>query len=338
MAAITQDVFGGPEVLHCAARPRPEPLPTEVQVRVQAVGLNPVDWNTRAGRGLPGLLKPPMVLGWDVAGVVEQIGPGVHTLEPGDRVFGMPWFPRQAGGCAEYVTAPSRQFARIPAGLDYVQAAAAPLAALTAWQSLVDAAHVTAGQRVLVHAAGGGVGHFAVQIARHLGAHVVGTASAAKHDLVRSLGAHEVIDYTSVAFEEVIDPVDAVLDMVGRASPDTAVRSLRVLKPGGIIVTVAPGPAPGLPENARDHGARLSDFLVEPDSAALQAIASLLEIKAITPAIEGVFPLSDAAEAHRAGEQGHTAGKIVLRVATDASPERTVLYRDPRPHRTAPKY
>jgi NADPH:quinone reductase-like Zn-dependent oxidoreductase len=166
----------------------------------------------------------------------------------------------------------------------------------------------------------------------------VGTASAAKHDLVRSLGAHEVIDYTSVAFEEVTDPVDAVLDMVGGASPDTAVRSLRVLKPGGIIVTVAPGSAPGLPESARDYGARVSDFLVEPDSAALQAIASLLEIRAITPAIEGVFSLFDAAEAHRAGEQGHTAGKIVLRVAADASPERTLLYRDSRPHRTASKY
>jgi NADPH:quinone reductase-like Zn-dependent oxidoreductase len=155
MVAITQDVFGGPEVLYRAALPRPEPLPTEVLVRVQAVGLNPIDWNTRAGRGLPGLLKPPMVLGWDVAGVVEQTGPGVHTLEPGDRVFGMPWFPRQAGGCAEYVTAPSRQFARIPAGLGFIQAAAVPLAALTARQSLTDAAHVTAGQRVLVHAVPG---------------------------------------------------------------------------------------------------------------------------------------------------------------------------------------
>lgn len=314
MSAVTQSTFGGPEVLHRVEVPRPEPLPTEVLVRVHAIGLNPVDWNTRAGRGLPGVLDFPIVLGWDVAGVVETTGHGVQTLRPGDRVFGLPWFPRQAGGCAEYVTAPSRQFVRIPDNLDFIHAAAVPLAALTAWQSMVDAAHLTAGQRILIHAAAGGVGHFAVQIARHLGAHVIGTASAGKHDLVRRLGAHEVIDYTSVAFEDVVAPVDVVLDTVGWAQPDTAPRSLEVLKPGGVIVAVAPGSDPRLPQLAHARNLRVSDFLVEPDHAALSEIASLLRKGAVTVNVDRIFPLADVTEAHRVAEQGHTTGKIVLQV------------------------
>ncbi|WP_433442204.1 NADP-dependent oxidoreductase [Nonomuraea sp. CA-141351] len=315
MTAIAQNAYGGPEVLRPVEVARPEPLPTEVLVKVHAVGLNPIDWNTRAGRGLPGVLRLPIVLGWDIAGVVEKLGPGVHTLRVGDRVFGLPWFPRQAGGCAEYVTAPSRQFVRIPDNLDFVQAAAVPLAALTAWQSLRDAARLTAGQRVLIHAAAGGVGHLAVQFARHLGAYVIGTASAAKHDLVRRLGAHEVIDYASVAFEDSVEPVDVVLDLVGWARPDTGPRSLRVLRPGGVIVTVAPGQAPELSRLAYERGVRVADYLVEPDHAALSEIAALLQQGTVRTVVDRTFTLSDIAEAHRVGERGHTAGKIVLQVA-----------------------
>ena len=148
-----------------------------------------------------------MLLGHEGAGVVEEVGFGVHTLQVGDEVHGMPWFPRQAGAYAEYVTAPSRHFVRKPASLNHDQAAGVPLAALTAWQSLVDLAGISAGQRVLVHAASGGVGHFAVQIAKHFGAHVVGTASASKHDWLRELGADELVDYRSTRFEDAVEPV-----------------------------------------------------------------------------------------------------------------------------------
>lgn len=162
MPAVVQDTFGGPEVLRVQQVPRPVPLPTEVLVRVYAAGINPVDWKTRAGTGMAGLLgEPPFTLGWDVSGVVEEVGFGVTTLKVGDEVYGMPWFPRVANPYAEYVTAPARQWTRKPATIDDVHAAAVPLAALTAWQAIVDAAHLQAGQRVLITAAAGGVGHFA---------------------------------------------------------------------------------------------------------------------------------------------------------------------------------
>ena len=215
MRAVTIREFGGPEVLTAEKIARPEPLPTEVLVRVHAAGINPVDWKTRAGQGMAGLQTMPLILGWDVSGVVEEVGFGVTTLAPGDEVYGMPWFPRAAGAYAEFVTAPSRHFARKPASIGHVEAAALPLAALTAWQALVDTAGVKAGQRVLVHAAAGGVGHLAVQFARHLGAEVVATAREPRHAWLKELGADEVIDYTQQRFEDVTGDVDVVIDLVG---------------------------------------------------------------------------------------------------------------------------
>jgi NADPH:quinone reductase-like Zn-dependent oxidoreductase len=317
MRAITQDSLGGPEVLKLSEVARPEPLPTEVLVKVHAAGINPVDWKTREGNGMAGVLgDPPFVLGWDVSGVVAEVGFGVHTLKVGDEVYGMPWFPRQAGAYAEYVTAPSRQFALKPATIDHDHAAAVPLAALTAWQSLVDAAHVEAGQRVLIHAAGGGVGHFAVQIAKHLGAHVIGTAGAAKHDWLRSLGADELVDYTKVRFEDVVSDVDVVIDLVGDGHDSTSTRSLKTLRPGGIIVPVPSGGSPELLDTARDQGLRATAFLVEPDGTALARIADLIDAGAVRVEVEEVLPLEKAAEAHRRGEQGRTRGKLVLHVAS----------------------
>ncbi|WP_078877700.1 NADP-dependent oxidoreductase [Streptomyces sp. 150FB] len=317
MRAITQDSLGGPEVLKLSEVARPEPLQTEVLVKVHAAGINPVDWKTREGNGMAGVLgDPPFVLGWDVSGVVAEVGFGVHTLKVGDEVYGMPWFPRQAGAYAEYVTAPSRQFALKPATIDHDHAAAVPLAALTAWQSLVDAAHVEAGQRVLIHAAGGGVGHFAVQIAKHLGAHVIGTAGAAKHDWLRSLGADELVDYTKVRFEDVVSDVDVVIDLVGDGHDSTSTRSLKTLRPGGIIVPVPSGGSPELLDTARDQGLRATAFLVEPDGTALARIADLIDAGAVRVEVEEVLPLEKAAEAHRRGEQGRTRGKLVLHVAS----------------------
>ncbi|MBO3750736.1 NADP-dependent oxidoreductase [Streptosporangiaceae bacterium NEAU-GS5] len=313
MRAVSQSEFGGPEVLKEVEEAKPQPLPTEVLVRVRAAGVNPVDWKTRAGRGMAGVLgEPPFILGWDVSGVVEEIGFGVTVWKPGDEVYGMPWFPRAAGAYAEYVTAPARQFARKPATVSHEQAGAVPLAALTAWQTLVDTAHVEAGQRVLIHAGGGGVGHLAVQIARHLGAYVITTASAAKHQWLRELGAEETIDYTTTAFEDVVHDVDVVLDLVGDGIDHTSHRSLKVLRPGGLLIAVPSGAAHDLLDSAHAAGVRATPFLVEPDGTALARIADLIDRGEIAVEVEAVLPLGQAAEAHQRGEQGRTRGKIVL--------------------------
>ncbi|MGW1140486.1 NADP-dependent oxidoreductase [Streptomyces zhihengii] len=314
MRAVVQDGLGGPEVLRLAEVPRPAPLPTEVLVRVHAAGVNPVDWKTRAGGGMAGVLgDPPFVLGWDVSGVVEEVGFGVTTLAPGDEVYGMPWFPRQAGAYAEYVTAPARQFARKPASLSHTEAAAVPLAALTAWQILTDTAHVEPGQRVLVHAAAGGVGHFAVQFARHVGAEVVGTARAARHEWLAGLGATRSVDYTRERFEDVVADADVVVDLLGDHD-DTSRRSLRTLRKGGLLVAVPAGVSEELRRAAEEAGVRTSPFLVEPDGHALAAIARLIDTEGVAVAVEETFPLAEAARAHAQGERGRTRGKLVLDV------------------------
>ncbi|MFG2980869.1 NADP-dependent oxidoreductase [Streptomyces sp. NPDC048258] len=307
MRAVVVSEWGGPEVLTETEIERQEPGLNEILVRVHAAGVNPVDWKTRASGGLIAWGETPIV-GWDVSGTVEAVGPGVTLYRAGDEVYGMPLFPRQAGGYAEYVTAPARHFARKPASLDHVQAAALPLAALTAWQALVDTAGVSAGQRVLVHAAAGGVGHLAVQIAKARGAYVIGTASAGKHDLLRDLGADEVIDYRTTDFEDAVTDVDVVIDAIGG---DYGQRSLKVLKPGGHLVTL-PGPD-GIP--ADTQGVQASWVLVEPDLKGLEEIAALVEQGLLKPLVDTVLPLEQAAKAHEIGEQGRTTGKIVLTVA-----------------------
>ncbi|EGG49360.1 NADP-dependent oxidoreductase [Streptomyces griseoaurantiacus] len=315
MRAVTQKEFGGREVLSVEEVARPEPLPTEVLVRVHAAGVNPVDWKTREGQGMAGLQSLPLTLGWDVSGVVEEVGFGVTTLAPGDEVYGMPWFPRAAGGYAEYVTAPARQWARKPASLDHVHAAAVPLAALTAWQILTDTARVGAGQRVLITAAAGGVGHFAVQFARHLGAHVIGTAGAGRHAWLKELGAQETIDYTTTRFEEAASDVDVVVDLVGDTHDDTSTRALKVLRPDGLLVAVPGGVSPELAKAARAAGVRATGYLVEPDGPALTTIAGLIDAGEVSVEVADTFPLERATEAHAQGETGRTRGKLVLTVA-----------------------
>ncbi|MFI5713899.1 NADP-dependent oxidoreductase [Kribbella sp. NPDC051620] len=314
MRAITQNKLGGPEVLYVAEVERPEPLPTEVLVRVHAAGVNPVDYKTREGGGMQGVLgAPPFILGWDVSGVVEEIGFGVHTLEVGDEVYGMPWFPRAASAYAEYVTAPARQFAKKPANLSHAEAAALPLAGLTAWQILTAAADLQHGQRVLIHAAGGGVGHLAVQFAKNLGAYVIGTASKAKHDWLLSLGADEVIDYQTTAVETATGDLDLVVDLIG--SETTVDQSIKVLKPGGLLVAVPSGTSPELLAKAAAAGVRVRPFLVEPDGHALGEIAVLVEHGEVQVEVEETFPLAEAAEAHRRMATGRTQGKLVLDVS-----------------------
>ncbi|MFI2260214.1 NADP-dependent oxidoreductase [Streptomyces tubercidicus] len=312
MRAVSQDTAGGPEVLKVITTDRPVPGPTEVLVRVHAAGVNPTDWKTRAaGRFLSGS-EPPFVLGFDVSGVVEAVGLGVTLFAPGDKVFGMPRFPHPAGAYAEYVTAPARHFAHLPADLDHVRGAALPLAALTAWQALVDTAKVRPGARVLIHAAAGGVGHLAVQIAKSRGAYVIGTARRAKHDFLRGLGADELIDYTEQDFATAVRDIDIVLDTIGG---DYGARSLRTLRPGGSLVSILPLDDGFPADRAREARVRAGFLLVEPDRAGLEAVADLVNSGKLQVNVDKVVPLEDAAQAHALGETGRTTGKIVLTVA-----------------------
>ncbi|MFI8929096.1 NADP-dependent oxidoreductase [Streptomyces sp. NPDC053474] len=312
MRAVSQDAAGAPDVLKVVTVRRPDPGRGEILVRVHAAGVNPADWKTRARGVFADGTTPPFTLGFDVSGVVAAVGDGVALFRPGDAVFGMPRFPHPAGAYAEYVTAPARHFAPRPEGLSHVQAGALPLAALTAWQALVDTADVRPGQRVLIHAAAGGVGHLAVQIAKARGAHVIGTASAAKHELLRSLGADELIDHRTQDFAALLRDVDVVVDGIG--GPHWA-RSLRTLRPGGTLLSLLP-PDDAFPaQEAEAAGVRAVFMLVEPDHGGLRAIASLVEEGLLRVLVDAVLPLEEAARAHALGERGRTTGKIVLSVA-----------------------
>jgi NADPH:quinone reductase-like Zn-dependent oxidoreductase len=310
MRAVAATSWGAPDVLQPVTVPRPEPRPTEILVAVHAAAINPTDWKARASGGFDEWGDPP-ILGYDVSGVVEATGPGASLFEPGDEVFGMPRFPEQAGAYAEYVAAPSRHFAHKPDGLDHVHAAALPLVGLTAWQALAEVAQVQPGQRVLIHAAAGGVGHIAVQVAKALGAYVIGTASAAKHELLRSLGADELIDYRETDFAEVLRDLDVVLDAIGG---DYAIRSLAVLRRGGIHISLPRPTDSAVEARARELGVRTGWTLVEPDRAGLLAIKDLVESGKLRVEIAEVLPLAEAAEAHRLGESNRTSGKLVLAV------------------------
>ncbi|HEX6449957.1 MAG TPA: NADP-dependent oxidoreductase [Trebonia sp.] len=307
MRVVRQEEFGGPGVLRLAEAERPEPMGTEVLVRVRAAGVNPVDWVTRAGDGY--LTSFPMTVGWDISGVVEEAGLGVTRFAPGDEVFGMPWFPREAAAYAEYVTAPSRQLARKPPGLSHPEAAGLPMAGLTAWQVLVDTAAVAPGQRVLITGAAGGVGHLAVQIAKARGAYVIGTASAAKHAFVRGLGADEVIDYTRTEPAAAVSDLDVVFDPVGGAD---ARSWLPVIRPGGILLPFRAGDSEELASLVAGTHVRAALVLVEPDGHALESLAELAATGKLRVHIDTTLPLANAAKAHEIGERGRTTGKIVL--------------------------
>ncbi|MFC8242674.1 NADP-dependent oxidoreductase [Streptomyces chartreusis] len=309
MRAISQDVLGGPEVLKEVQIERPAPRPNEVLVRVRAAGVNPTDWKHRENGGFLG--EPPFVLGWDVSGVVEAVGIGVAAFHPGDEVFGMLPYPFGHGSHAEYVIAPVRALTHKPSVIGHTEAGALPLVSLTAWQALTEHSDVRPGQRVLIHAAAGGVGHVAVQIAKARGAHVIGTASAGKHEFLRGLGADEVIDYRETDFTEAVKDVDVVLDTLGG---ETSVRSLRVLRPGGVVVSILPVGSDEFGEEAERLGVRAVRMLLDADRAGMQAIADLVEQGKLRPEIAGTFPLADAAEAHALGETGRTTGKLVLTV------------------------
>jgi NADPH:quinone reductase-like Zn-dependent oxidoreductase len=312
MRAVVVREFGEPDVLAIEDVAVPEPIPTEIQVRVHAAGVNPVDCKTRRGSGMSAVLgEPPLRVGWDVAGVVSAVGVGVTRFEVGEEVFGMPWFPRQAGAYAEYVTAPSRHFAAKPAVLTEEEAAALPLAGLTAWQMIVDTVRLQAGDDVLVHGAAGGVGHLAVQIAKARGANVFATARAEQAGWLAELGAERTIDYREERFEDLLSDLDAVVDCTGANGE----RSLAALRPGGFLVSVSASAANGLREQAAAKQQRVAGILVEPDLVGLEGLCHLIEDGKLEVRVDEVFALERAADAHRRAESSHGGGKIVLRVA-----------------------
>ena len=308
MKAVRIHRKGGPGELIYEAAPKPAPGSGDALVRVHACAITPYElswsatYTTRDGGD-----RLPSIPGHELSGVVETVAPDVTDVMPGDAVYALTDFWRD-GAAADYVVVHAGDLAPKPTNLTHTQAAAVPLSALTAWQAFFDHADLSSGQRVLIHGAGGGVGTYAVQLARWRGAHVIGTARQNDKPFLRELGADEVIDYTAVRFEEKVRDLDVVLDTVGG---DTLERSWQVLRPGGVLVTIA-GDAPA--DKASQYGVRGVDFIVKPSRAQLIEIARLIEAGAIRPIVEATFPLEQARAAFERGLSGHNRGKLVLRV------------------------
>lgn len=308
MRAVIQNSLGGPEVLELTDRPDPEPRHGEVLVRMAAAGVNPVDVAVRAGF-YPLLGEPPFVLGWDISGTVEALGPDVSGLSVGDEVFGMPHFPAEAAAYAEKVAAPAAELAPKPKDLDHIHAAALPLAGLTAWQGLVKAGGLQAGQRVLVHGAAGGVGHLAVQIAKARGAVVIATASTDKVGFARELGADEVIDYRKANFVDHVRDIDVALETVGG---DHAAETVMALRPGGALISLL-GVSEKAEAAAKERGVRIERISVRPDRDALLELSELVEANRLKVHVEKTFPLAQAGDAHKL-LGAKPKGKIVLTI------------------------
>lgn len=313
MKAILFNHYGDASVLKLGEMPDPHPGPGEVRIHVRAAGVNPVDYKIRMGylkERMPNQL--PIIPGWDAAGVIDHVGAGVTSIKVGDDVFAYCRKPIiQYGTYAQYVVVPETFVARKPARATFEEAASIPLAALTAWQSLFDAAGLASGQTVLIHAGAGGVGGFAIQLARNAGAHVIATGSRRNHEYIRSLGAEHVVDYTAGDFRDAVkriypDGVDVVYDTVGG---DVQTRSGDVLKKGGTIVSIL---AYQDEESLKRKGLQTKYVFVSPNRDQLRQLAEMFDQGKLTTRLAGVYPLTGAIEAHHQIETGHTAGKLVL--------------------------
>ena len=318
MKAIIIDEFGGQDRLTLADVPAPEPGSGEVLIRVKAAGVNPVDTKIREGRlalRLPH--RFPLIIGWDAAGVVEATGPGVTAFKPGDDVYAYCRKPVvQFGAYAEYIVLPVQSVARKPSTLSFEEAASVPLAALTAYQSLFEAVNLHNGETILIQAAAGGVGGFAVQLAALQGAYVIGTARGSNHEYVLNLGADRVIDYTTDEFRSVIrkdfpDGIDAVFDTIGG---DATFAALEVVKHCGCMVSIAMPKDAAVEEKIREKNIRYEYVFVRPDAGQLEKLATLIDAGKIGTHLSAVLPLEQAARAHSLIESGHTKGKIVLTI------------------------
>jgi NADPH:quinone reductase-like Zn-dependent oxidoreductase len=303
MKAVRARDYGAPDVLEVEQVPLPEPGADQVLIHLKAAGVNPVDWKSRAGmykQFWP--LQFPWTPGIDGAGLIEKVGANVTQFTKGQAVFGI-----VIGGYAEYALAQASDIQLKPENLTFEEAASIPVGALTAWAAVIDATNVQAGQRVLIHGGAGGVGLYAVQLARWKGAHVTATASARNADFVRSLGAENVIDYNATRFEDVLKDLDAVIDTVGG---DLVERSLKVIRPGGVFVTVAARPAEdaGKAQNIRvvSGGRAPSDHLKD--------ISKLMEEGQLKPVVGPLFPLGEAQKAQELSQAGHGRGRIILQI------------------------
>jgi NADPH:quinone reductase-like Zn-dependent oxidoreductase len=305
MKAIVVHQGGGPEVLKYEDAPRPEPKEDEILIRTMAAGVNPVDAYIRAGRYRSGPL--PFTPGMDVAGVVEKVGGKVTRFKIGDSVYAYLSFDEQ-GGYAQFTLAKENEAALKPKNVSFEQAAAVPLAATTAWQALIDTAGLKAGQTVLIHGGSGGVGHFAIQIAKARGAKVIATASTSNQDFLKQLGVDQAIDYSKTKFEDVVKDVDIVLEAT---RSDAMAHSYGVVRKGGFIVSIT-----GSPDQAQlaKHGLRGDSISAHPDAHVLEELTKLIEAKKLTPIVSQTFPLAEASKAHQQIETRHTRGKIVLKV------------------------
>jgi len=311
MKGIVVHNYGGPEVLEYEDTRRPEPKEDQILVRVIAAGVNPVDASIRSERGAKFFgITLPFIPGYDIAGVVEKTGAKIAKFKPGDSVYAYLSL-KDGGGYAEYAVATEVEAAPKPKSISFVEAAGVPVVALTAWQALIDTAKLSVGQTVLIHGGSGGVGSFAIQIAKARGAKVIATASTANQDLLKQLGADVAIDYTKQKFEDVAKDVDVVLDSVGK---DTLARSYGVVKKGGFIVTLVSR----LDQAELDkHGIRGASLSVNPDSSELAEIGKLIDANKIKVIVSQTFPLSEAMKAQEQVATGHTRGKIVLKVADE---------------------
>ncbi|MFC6221904.1 NADP-dependent oxidoreductase [Hymenobacter artigasi] len=323
MKAVRIHAFGGPEVLQVEETARPVPAADEILIKLYASGVNPVDWVVREGGNdaLRAYLTLPMTLGWDAAGVVEELGSAVTGFRKGDAVYGEPNFPGD-GSYAEYCAAKASQFALKPKSLSFTEAAGVPLAGLTAWTALFEHGKLQAGQRVLIQGASGGVGGFAVQFAKAKGAYVIGTASAGNLDYLRQLGADEVIDYRSQQFEELVRDLDLVLEASPLRDNAERVKAISVLKKGGTFVTVNtdfPFDDAVQAALARQQatGALAAN---QPRQEWLQEIAGLIDAGQVKVFISKVYPLAQVAEAHRESQTWHVQGKLVLQIRPDDEP------------------
>ena len=308
MKAIRFHEYGSPDVLKYEDIPVPVPARGEILVRVYASGVNPIDWKIREGK-LQGQMHHslPLTPGWDFSGVVEACGPDADLWQPGDEVFGRP-DPARDGTYAEYCVMRESEVALRPTQLDHIHCAGLALTGLTAWQALFEVAGLVAGQSILIHGGAGGVGTFAIQLAKWKGARVIATGSAEHQDYMRELGADETIDYQATPFDEKLRDLDVVLDTVGG---DTLHRSWKVLRPGGIIVSLVEKPSAA---DASEHGVRGEHIFAQTKAGQLRELAKLADDGHLKVIVETVLPLAEALRAHVMSESRHAKGKLILQV------------------------
>lgn len=315
MKAIRINEFGGPDVMKLEEVERPIPASDEILVKVYASGVNPMDWKIREGGEVEERLniKLPLTPGWDAAGIVEEVGSAVTGFKKGDEVYGIPNFPGD-GSYAEYLAAKASQFALKPTSIGFNEASAISIAGVTAWQGLFECGQLQPGQRILIHGAAGGVGNFALQLAKWKGAYVIGTASANNLEFLKRLGADEVIDYKNQKFEDLLRDIDVVFD-VAAVNSDTQIKSAKVLKENGILVSTQAIPlSDSVVKALATKKAEGKVYYGEARQEWLNEIAKLIDAGKVQVIISNVYPLEKAADAHRESEAGHVRGKLVLEI------------------------